>query len=88
MHDQYASIVSLARTMLMDAHPSRDTTVVRTASLRLCLETLIELGAALPSPLPDARKSPSAVAVGDVARRTVAGQIASFGVEAERRGSN
>lgn len=83
MHDRYASIVSLARTMLTSIDPKCDETSVRTASLALVLQTLIELGVALPSPLPDARKSPSSNAVDDQARRTVAGQIASFGVEVE-----
>jgi hypothetical protein len=81
MQDRYASVVSLARAMLMDAHPSNETCTVRTASLRLVLETLVGLGSALPSPLPAARPSPSAQAVAEGARRTVAGHIAAVDLE-------
>ncbi len=44
LHDQTATKVSLARTMLAGLDPSREMSTVRTASLILLLEQLIELG--------------------------------------------
>lgn len=78
MHDKYASTLALARTLL-DACQG-ETATVRAASLRLCLETLLELGGALPSPLPTARPRPNAEAA---AARTVASRLAVFAVEQE-----
>jgi hypothetical protein len=81
MQDTYASIVALARTMLMDTESPQEMISVKTASLRLVLETLIEIGGGLPSPLPDRRPTPSAQAVADGARRSVAGHIAAVDLE-------
>jgi hypothetical protein len=43
IHDQTASVASLARVMLGDVDETREFTSVRSASLRLVLETLIAL---------------------------------------------
>lgn len=78
MHDRVASTMALARTMLGGLDVSRESTSVRTASLKLLLETLLEFEPTRESPLPAALRSPRAQAVGDQQRRTVAGVIASF----------
>lgn len=44
IHDRTATVLSLARNMLMDVDPSKEQTPVRTASLVLVLQTLIDLG--------------------------------------------
>lgn len=82
MHDQIASIVALARTMLMDvAGATTENCTVRTASLKLVLETFVDLGKAQPSPLPKALGTPIAHQVGEAQRRQVADHLASVDLE-------
>lgn len=66
LHDQTASVVALARNVRDGLSPGEETSV-RTATLRLLLDTLIELGA-----------SPFGRRVGEDAQRTVAGQMVSL----------
>ena len=65
LHDRVASTLSLARTVLSGIDPGQDMTLVRTASLKLLLETLIELGE------PSLHQKTA-----DTAKRTVEGMIA------------
>ena len=44
IHDHTATVLSLARTTLQGVDPRKDQTIVRTASLVLLLQTLIDLG--------------------------------------------
>lgn len=77
MHDHLASKVALARTILSSVDRSSEETTVRTASLCLLLDTLIELAAQEPSPLPrQIQGSPRMTAEG--ARQTVAGLLVPF----------
>ena len=46
IHDRTASVVSLARTVLAGLDQSRLETPVQTSTLKLLLETLVDLGAA------------------------------------------
>ena len=71
IHNQTASVLSLARNVLSGVDPKQIETRVNTASLTLLLETLIALGA------PDAP-------VADGAARTVAGHMAALNVGARR----
>ena len=86
MIDHVASTVALARTLLMECDPVSVDTTLKTASLRLVLETFINLGGMHGSPLPTAKPSPSAQAVADGAARTVAGRIAAVDLEANPPG--
>jgi len=43
VHDQTWSTLALARDMLMGLDPAKDMTLVRTASLKLVLETLVDV---------------------------------------------
>jgi hypothetical protein len=44
VHNHTATVLSLARTVLQGVDPRKDETSVRTASLVLLLQTLIDLG--------------------------------------------
>lgn len=44
IHNQVASVLALARNMRDGIDPSKVTTPVQTASLRLVIDTLLELG--------------------------------------------
>jgi hypothetical protein len=68
IHDQTASVLSLARNVLQGVDPSQIETKVSTASLVLLLETLIAVG----TPAHQSR-------AGDAAARTVMGQMAALG---------
>lgn len=70
MHDQLASTMALARSMLMGINPEHENTLVRTASLKLLLDTLVELGTSAPTR-----------SMNSDARRTVAGHLATFEAE-------
>ena len=65
IHDQTASVLSLARNMLSGIDPRQIETRVNTASLELLLNTLIEIGT-------------PAQPVADGAARTVAGHMAAL----------
>jgi hypothetical protein len=67
IHDETASIVALARNIAGGLDPSREMTPVRTATLKLLLDTLIDLGA----PPFQARRA-------DDASRSVAGLVTSL----------
>ena len=71
IHDQTASILSLARNVLSGVDPGQLETRVNTASLKLLLETLIALG------------TPAHV-VSDSAPRTVAEHMAALNAGASR----
>lgn len=77
MHDEVASVASLARTMLTQVDDSRGETTVASASLRLVIETFLELEKQRASILP--RAIPGRGTARDVekgARQSVAGVIA------------
>jgi hypothetical protein len=67
IHDRTTSTLALARTILQGVDKSRLETPVRTASLVLLLETLIEVG----EPGTHAKMA-------DAAARTVMGQMAAM----------
>lgn len=71
IHDQTASVLSLARNILSGVDPKQIETRVNTASLTLLIETLIALGT-------------PAHAVADGAARTVAGQMAALNAGGRR----
>jgi hypothetical protein len=82
MHNQIASIVALARTMLMDVEGCQAESVsVRKASLDLILKTFIELGGHHPSPIPHALSVPAAHHAGEAQRRHVADHLAAVDLE-------
>lgn len=72
LHDRVASTLSLARTLLAGVDPRADTTNIRTASLVLLLETLIDLG----SPGSQSKMT-------EAAHRTVLGHIESLNKASE-----
>jgi hypothetical protein len=81
MHNQVASVVALARTILMEVEGRQDERVsVRAASLELILKTFIELGGNQPSPLPHAVSVPVAHQA-DAQRRHVADHLAAVDME-------
>ena len=71
IHDQTASIISLARTVLSGVDQKQAETKVNTASLTLLLETLIYLGA-------------PAAPVAATAARTVAEQMSALRKDVKR----
>ena len=72
IHDQVASVMSLARNILSGLDYSRELTAVQTKTLQLLLNTLIELGA----PKGNQR-------VAETASRTVFGQMESLNAARE-----
>lgn len=66
LHDQVSSVVALARNVRDGLGPGEETSV-RTATLKLLLDTLIDLGA-----------SPFGQRVAEDAQRAVAGQMVSL----------
>lgn len=67
IHDQIASVVALARTTMGGLDMSHEHTQVRTATLKLLLEVLIDLGA------PEQNQK-----FADAAARTVMGSLAAL----------
>ena len=76
IHNQVASVLALARTVREGIDDRQIMTSVNSASLRLLLDTLIDLGQ--PS-LHDKFQ--------DQQQRTVAGMLAGFMTEGDKRGS-
>jgi hypothetical protein len=67
LHDQVASVAALARNLLGGVDDSRENTVIRTATLRLILEQLIDLS----TPLQNGKFA-------DAQAKTVAGSLAAL----------
>lgn len=78
MHDQFASVVALARNMLTDIPPEGEFTTVRSASLRLVVDTLIEtLNTRAPIVARPMIASPTPQNRADAQRRTIADHLAT-----------
>lgn len=78
MHDRVASTLALARTMLQGIDERSIDTLVRTASLKLVLDTLVELGSASASPLPNIKEPVSKQSRIDSLTRNMADNLAPF----------
>lgn len=87
MQDHTASTVALARVMLQSLDLQSVDSKVNTASLKLILDTFIDLAGNFTSPVPNA-KGLSTQALESAARSTVAGRIAAIDLEANPPGGN